>query len=86
MKIAYVMADSYHEYNTSNFRCVIPANAINKLPEHEAYVVHINDFEGQVINSNFVCQKSDVIVVERNFKGDILKLVTEWRNKGKMKR
>lgn len=84
MKIAFVYADRPHEWNTSNWRCVIPARAINKTGRHQAELINILDFERNTPESQAICAQSDIIVVERNFRGDVLPAILQWKSKNKV--
>lgn len=84
MIVTYVYADRPFEWNSSNWRCVLPARAINRTGTHSANMVSIIDFEKNTPEANFFCTKSDVIVVERNYFGDAIKMILYWKARGKV--
>jgi glycosyltransferase involved in cell wall biosynthesis len=84
MIITYVYADQPHEWNTSNWRCVMPARAINRSGRHSAILLSIVDFEHNTADAQNMCGKSDVIVVERNLRGDTLLAMMRWKARGKV--
>jgi hypothetical protein len=84
MIITYVYADNNVEWNTSNWRCVIPARAINRTGRHTAHLMSIIDFNKRMRESEYLCEQSDVIVVERNFALDTLGNILRWKSKGKV--
>ena len=66
MRLVYVYADSDGEMNCSKFCCFFPAKAINKLPEHHADVIYINQFMENSPETQELCLKADLIIIERN--------------------
>jgi len=84
MIITFVYADNKHELNTSIFRCVTPVDAINKSKDHEAYLVNIRDFAQSTIISNICCNKSQVIVIERNIFKEVHDAINYWKSQGKL--
>ena len=84
MIITYVFADAPNEWNTSNWRCVMPARAINRTGRHKAYLVPLLDFQKNSMDAQNTCAKSDVIVVERNLFGDVLSGIMRWKARGKV--
>lgn len=79
MKITYVYADNPTEFNTSRFMAINPAKAVNSIAGNEAYLLHISEFEKDSDLSKFVCNKSDIIVIERNFFGLALPHMVKWK-------
>ena len=84
MIITYVYADNNFEWNTSNWRCVIPARAINRTGKHTAHLMPLVDFQKSLKESQHLCDQSDIIVVERNFALDTLTAILRWKAKGKV--
>jgi len=83
LNILYVFADGKNEWNCSRWNCIIPSQNINKLENHSADAIYINDF---VQNSKEVQEKvnkADIIVIERNFFGDTLTLMQYWKVRNK---
>jgi hypothetical protein len=83
MRVCYVYADMPYEKNTSVWRCFIPARAINRIDGNRAFLIHVNDFMTNTVECNAVCELSDIIIVERNFRDDALKAMAFWKAKGK---
>jgi len=84
MIITYVFADSTMEFNTSNWRCMMPHNAINKTKEHKSNLIHLNEFINNSENSQKFCQESDIIIVERNLFGDTNTMLQFWKGRNKI--
>ena len=85
MKLVYVLADQFSEFNTSRWLCVFPANAINASEtQNEAYLLPLEEFEKNTRESQEICSKSDVIVIERNFRFDSLTSIMFWKVRGKV--
>jgi len=77
--VAFVYADTFKEYNCSKHNCVIRANAINRLPNHEAYLIHITEFAKNSPETITICDKADIIVIERNLFEDALTILMFWK-------
>ncbi|MCE1252374.1 MAG: hypothetical protein LWX83_02370 [Anaerolineae bacterium] len=84
MIITYVYADNNFEWNTSNWRCVIPSRAINRTGKHTAHLMSLVDFNKGLKESQHLCEQSDIIVVERNFALDTLNAILRWKSKDKV--
>jgi glycosyltransferase involved in cell wall biosynthesis len=65
MKVVYFYADNGNEWNCSEWRCAIPARALNKSDKHHADVFHIGQFVDPPDNVKAACEAADVIVIER---------------------
>ncbi len=83
MKIVFVFADNPQEWNSSEWRCVIPARAIDRHPDHQASLLPIADFANQTPIAGELCGPADVIVVERNLFGPVLTAIMDWKAQGK---
>jgi len=84
MILTFVFADSAQEWNTSNWRCVIPAKAINRAGRHHVHLIGIGDFSRNTPESQSICSQSDIIVVERNLFGDTLSAIQYWKARDKV--
>lgn len=83
MNVLYVYADTPHEWNCSLHNCVIPADAINRTGDHHASYFHINQWTQNSEEIQRICSASDIIIVERNFFGDVLTMMQYWKVRGK---
>ena len=83
MKIVYVYADNPHEWNSSEWRCAVPARAINRAGIHHAELLWIEDFMRQTPAANALCSAADVIVVQRTLISPALETVLHWQARGK---
>lgn len=81
--ISYVFADKPGEYNTSNFRCVMPGKALAKLG-YGVSLVPVQLFQEAKDEVKKVLEMAHVIVVERNFVGDVLTQMAYWRVRAKV--
>ncbi|MGB9674025.1 MAG: hypothetical protein ACPL3P_07785 [Anaerolineales bacterium] len=84
MKIVFVHADSKEEWNSSEWRCAIPARAINRTKRHQASLVNIIDFGKNTPEVQELCAAADVIVVERNLFGGVLSAIQYWKARDKV--
>jgi len=82
MNVVYIVADAPKEFNSSNWRCMIPAKAINSLPDHNAYTVEVADFLARGKMTKSLCEKADVIVLQRNLDFNAAKEIMYWRSMG----
>jgi len=84
MRIVYVYADNPHEWNCSEWRCAVPARAINRTSRHSAALLSMADFAQNTTRAKEVCQPADVIVVERNLVGPVLSAIQHWKARDKV--
>jgi len=84
MIVTYFYGDTPQEWNCSNYNCVIPARAINRTGVHEAYLAYLNDFQANQPHIQALCEKSDIIFIERNFFGDVNTMAMFWKVRNKV--
>ena len=83
MNIVYVYADNAHEWNCSEWRCAVPARAINRTARHTAVLISLVDFTQNTPAARAACEPADVIVVQRNLVGPVLTAMQHWKARGK---
>lgn len=83
MHITYVYSDTENEWNSSEWRCAVPARAINESGQHQAFMVGIRDFVRNTLAAESACSASDVIVVQRSFVEPVMSRIRLWRERGK---
>ena len=83
MKIAYVFADSPGEWNSSEWRCAIPARAINRHRRHTAQLLDIQSFSQNTSEAQEICSCSDVIIIQRDLFGPVLTAIQRWKARDK---
>ena len=83
MKIVFIYADNPQEFNTSNWRCVIPSQGLVRNGHESAYF-HVNEFAQNNEEVEKWCASADVIVVERNLFGDVLVRMQYWKVRNKI--
>ena len=83
LNISFVYADKPGELNTSIYRCIIPYLAL-KNSGHHVSLIPVHLFEQNTIEANSALEKSDIIVIERNFFGDVLTRIAYWIVRGKI--
>lgn len=83
MNIIYVYADQPHEWNCSEWRCAVPARAIQRTGRHRAWMLSIQDFSQNTPEAQEVCGQADVIVVQRNLFGQVLSAMQHWKARDK---
>jgi len=79
VNITYVYADSPQEWNCSEWRCAIPARAIQRTRRHKADLIDLDSFAFNKPGVQDTLNHSDVIIVQRNFFGPVLKAIQRWR-------
>jgi glycosyltransferase involved in cell wall biosynthesis len=63
---------------------MFPADAINKYyPGNQAMYKHIDEFAANSPETQELCEKADIIILERNFWGDVLTQIMFWKVRGK---
>lgn len=83
MKITYVYADRPYEWNTSEWRCAMPARAINRSGVHTAFLVDLFDFERDSAEARGFLDQSDIVLVERNLRTTVLTAIQRLKAQGK---
>ncbi|MBI3763257.1 MAG: hypothetical protein HY260_15535 [Chloroflexi bacterium] len=83
MNIVYVFADNPQEWNCSEWRCAVPARAINRTARHRAALLSLKDFTLNTPEAQAVCDPADVIVVQRNLVGPVLTALQHWKARDK---
>ena len=84
MHIVYVYSDSLEEWNCSEWRCAIPARAINRTRAHHAELISLTDFARMREPAQIACSAADVIVVQRNLFGPVLPAIQHWKARDKV--
>ena len=84
MIFTFVYADFAFEWNSSNWRSIIPANAINRQGKHKVHLFHLEDFNKDIAQLHEACSQSDIIVVERNLFGETLSKIQYWKARDKV--
>lgn len=84
MNITYVYADSKEEWNCSEWRCAVPARALQQSGRHTTHLIDINSFAYNKPEAVEYCQASDVIVIQRNLFGPVLKAIQHWKARDKI--
>jgi hypothetical protein len=82
--ITYVEADDEKSFNTSNWLMRIPAKSLVKMGKANTNIMPNPMFNANTPEANEVLEKSDIIVVERNFFWQTLSMVQYWQDKGKL--
>lgn len=84
MNITYIHADKAHEWNSAEWRCAIPARAINKTRRHRAKLLPIFDFAENNPSALYACEDADVIILQRGAMPDTWPSLEYWRQAGKI--
>ena len=84
MNIVYVVADSPEEWNSAEWRCSIPAQAIRQTGLHSARLLDMISFAKNSAQAQEACQEADVIVIQRNLYGPVLNAIQRWKARDKV--
>lgn len=84
MNIVYIYADSPEEWNSSEWRCSIPARAIQRSGLHSAQLLDIVAFAQNTPSAQQLCTWADVIVIQRNLFGPVLNAIQRWKARDKI--
>jgi hypothetical protein len=79
MNIVYIFADNEKEWNCSEWRCAVPARAINRTRRHTAELISIHDYIENTPAAEAACNSADIIVVQRNLFGPVLSRIQHWK-------
>ena len=83
MNLVYVYADTEREWNCSEWRCAVPARALQRTGRHTASLLSLQDFAAGGPAARAACDAADVIVVQRNLFGPVLSAMQHWKARGK---
>lgn len=83
INVTFVHADSPAEWNSANWRSIIPAQALNRTRWHHAKVLGIQDFSLHLPVAEYHCNDAEVIVLQRGAMPQAWPAVEHWREKGK---
>ena len=84
MKITYIFPPDDTFWDSVEWRCQIPARAINRNGRHTATLLSIDDFAARLPEADNLCERSDVLVVYRNLWGKTLSVIQHWMARGKI--
>ena len=84
MRVVYVFADHPSEWNSSEWRCAVPARAINRTHLHQAEMLSIHDFAQNTPTAQTACGQADILVIQRNLIGPVLAAVQHWKARDKV--
>jgi hypothetical protein len=82
MKIVFFYADNTQEWNCSNWRVVIPAEAMARAG-HKVNVYPLADFALNAPEAETACKEADYIIVERMYVNEVVAQILHWREMGK---
>jgi glycosyltransferase involved in cell wall biosynthesis len=82
LRITYVYSDTKNEWNSSEWRCAVPAEALNRTGRHRARLLSIQEFVANTNQTKTLCSDSDVIVVQRSFVEPVIRRIQQWQNSG----
>ena len=83
MEVTYIYADNPGSENCSRWNCFYPAESVNRTKNHHANIMHVNQFSKNSEEVQKFCNRSDILVLERNLFGDTLTFMTYWRVRNK---
>ena len=78
-----IYADNPQEMNCSIHNIMAPFNAINRTGTHTAKYIHMSQWISNNEETQKLCSEADAIIVERNFFGDALTMISYWKVRGK---
>lgn len=84
MHIVYVYANSSEEWNSAEWRCAIPARAIQRSRLHTAQLLDIQSFAQNTPQAQKACLEADVIVIQRDLFGPVLNPIQRWKARDKI--
>jgi len=82
MVICYIVADGISEYNSSGFRVSTPADALLRAG-YEVHILNVRQWMAKTEYARSICQKADIIHLQRVLVTDTHGDILYWRSKGK---
>jgi len=83
MNIVFAYSDSPEDWNCSEWRCAVPARAINRTKRHRAELISLADFAYNSSSAINICDQADIIVVECHLIGPVLSSIQYWKARDK---
>lgn len=84
MNIVFVCADNAGDWDAREWRCSIPARAIERSGRHSAVLLGPDEFNLNSPRAQTACQAADVIVVQHSLLGAALSRIRRWQAQGKV--
>lgn len=84
MIVTFVHADGPMEFNSANWRSVIPAQAFNRTKRHKAYLIGIQEFTSHPPIAEYHCEESEAIILQRGCMPPTWPAIEYWRQRGKV--
>ncbi len=84
MRIVYVYSDNPLEWNSSEWRCAVPARALNRTGVHAARLLSRFDFVKNTPKVQEACINADIIIIERALYGPMLAAIQHWKAQDKI--
>ncbi|MEI7989736.1 MAG: glycosyltransferase [Chloroflexota bacterium] len=84
MRIVYIYSDNPLEWNSSEWRCAVPARALNRSGVHIARLLSKNDFIKNTSKVQDACRLADVLMIERSLYGPMLSAIQHWKAQDKV--
>jgi len=82
MNICFVVSDGLTEFNSSNFRCAIPSDALQRAG-HKVSIIHVRQWMEQTEACRKICSGADIIHLQRVLITETHKHIRYWRSLGK---
>lgn len=83
MKILFLESDQMQEYNCSNWRCLMPARALNRAG-HQAVVIRVEDWVNRTPEAVALTEQADIVIFQRNLFMEAMMTIAYWRARGKV--
>jgi hypothetical protein len=84
VRITYIYPQEESLWDNIEWRCLIPARAVNRNGRHTASLLFWNDFINRTTEADHICERSDVLIVYRNLWGKALSVIQHWMARGKV--
>lgn len=82
LKVLFIESDFIQEYNSSNWRCIMPHRALLRAG-YQSKVIRMEAFAQRLPEVNKLVQEADIIFYQRNVFHDIIQTLFQWRAMGK---
>ena len=83
MNILFIESDQSAEYNSSNWRCVIPMRALRRAG-HTANLIRLEEWNSRSENARQLTEAADIVFVQRNLFSETLDTIFYWTAKRKV--
>lgn len=83
MNLIYISPDPPRDWDLYLYRCLGPAQAVDRSPRHTAALISLKDFITPTEPARDLCSQADVLIIQHDLVGAVLPAVQHWKAREK---